>query len=71
MSYFGWNQDPAVDFCVEVDAIEGLAADYRAGLEPKEAVERRIEEAMKFRVGGVPAAVDAKAALRKLEASLT
>lgn len=35
---FGNHPDPAIDFCIEVDGIEGLAADYRAGLEARQSV---------------------------------
>lgn len=68
MSRFGWNEDPAVDFCVEVDAIAGMEADVRAGLEDKENLSFRVFRAMQFRVGGVESAVSAKRALREIEA---
>jgi hypothetical protein len=45
---FGNHPDPETDFCVEVDTIEGLYADYRAGLESGQAVEDRISNAMDF-----------------------
>lgn len=67
---FGNHPDPAIDFCIEVDGIEGLAADYRAGLEARQSVEDRIFKAMQFRVGGDEKAVAAKAHLRKIEGQL-
>lgn len=67
---FGWHPDPAIDFCVEVEVIEGLVYDAKVGLVEKKPVEDRIFKAMTFRVGGVGMAVDAKAALRRAEASL-
>lgn len=70
MRKFGWNENPAIDFCAEVDAIEGLVADYRAGLETKETVMARIVRALFFRVGGDERAVSAKAKLRTLADSL-
>lgn len=70
MRKFGWNEDPAIDFCAEVDAIEALAADYRAGLESRQAVMDRAFRALFFRVGGDERAVAAKAKLRALADSL-
>lgn len=65
---FGHHPDPAIDFCCEVDAIEGLRADVRAGFETSETLSRRVDSAMTFRVGGDQHAVAAKATLRKIEA---
>ncbi len=45
---FGNHPDPETDFCVEVDVIDGLYADYRAGLEDGQTVEDRIADAMDF-----------------------
>ena len=70
MGRFGWNENPAADFCIEVDVIEGMEADYRAGLETKRAVEDRIFRAMQFSVGGDERAVEAKNNLRRIEAAL-
>jgi hypothetical protein len=67
---FKHHPDPAVDFCVEVDVIGGLAADVAAKLEKKSVVLERIEKAMRFRVGGDERAVAAKALLRKTESEL-
>jgi len=63
---FGHHPDPAVDFCVEVDAIEGMVADLGAGIGDWKIVKLRIAKALQFNVGGVEAAVNAKACLRKL-----
>lgn len=67
---FGHHPDPAVDFEVEVDVLEGAVADWKAGLEERSDVERRIFMAMMFRVGGVDRAVIAKNKLRALEAEV-
>lgn len=67
---FGHHPDPAIDLCVEIDAIEGLAADVKAGLEPKKILEDRIFNAMTFRVGGIERAVAAKGRLRELERAI-
>lgn len=67
---FGWHPDPAIDFCVEVDAIEGLVYDAKVGLVERKLVEDRIFRAMTFGVGGDERAVAAKNALRRAEASL-
>lgn len=45
---FGHHPDPETDFCVEVDVIQGLHADFLAGLEGRQAVEDRISNAMDF-----------------------
>lgn len=64
---FGHHPDPATDFAVEVDAIEGMLADFKAGLEKRSVLEGRIFKAMQFRVGGTVLAVAAKQALRIAE----
>lgn len=64
---FGHHPDPAVDFCVEVDQIEGEVYDAKHGLVPYQPVEDRVFKAMQFRVGGVPEAVAAKGRLRIAE----
>lgn len=70
MSRFGHHPEPAMDFAIEVDAIEGMMADYKAGLEKRGALEDRILKAMQFRVGGTVMAVAAKQALRDVETKL-
>jgi hypothetical protein len=67
---FGHHPDPAVDFCCEVEAIEGLACDAGAGLTTLDEVKERIDRAMTFTVGGDPWAVNAKARLRNMEADM-
>ena len=67
MEHFGHHPDPATDFCVEVDAIEGLVYEARVGMIPRKPVEDRIFKAMQFRVGGDPDAVAAKGNLRIAE----
>lgn len=63
---FGHHPDPAIDFCVEVDAIEGLIADCKAGLVAFTEVEDRTGKALRFNVGGVERAVMAKDRLRAM-----
>jgi hypothetical protein len=69
---FGHHPDPANDFCVEVEAIEGEAKNYRIGFQPQSraALLDRINRAMTFNVGGDEIAVSAKNALREIERSL-
>jgi hypothetical protein len=67
---FGHHPDPATDFAVEVDEIEGMVADVKAGLEKPKAVDDRLFKAMQFRVGGTVLAVAAKQALRQAAADL-
>lgn len=64
---FGHHPDPATDFCVEVDALIGMAADFEAGLGTRGDLLERIARAMQFQVGGDDRAVAAKSALRELE----
>lgn len=69
---FNWHPDPAIDFEVEVEALEGVALDRLIGFaNPEDAtLESRVEKAMQFRVGGDLGAINAKHALRKLDQSL-
>lgn len=71
MGRFGWNEDPAVDFCVEVDVIEGEVEDIKAGLRPRKEVEDRMFKALMFRVGGDANAVSARRKLLQLEQVVT
>lgn len=64
---FGHHPDPAIDFCTEVDAIEGEMIDRAAGLTPTMDIAARIERAMQFKVGGSASCVVAKSDLRKLD----
>jgi hypothetical protein len=66
---FGHHPDPANDFCVEVEVIEGLAYDESVGAKVGGDLSERIARAMTFRVGGDEIAVRAKATLRKIEAA--
>lgn len=66
---FGHHPDAATDFCVEVDAIEGMVADCKAGLESRGDLNERIFRAMEFRVGGEGRAVMAKGRLREIKGS--
>jgi hypothetical protein len=65
---FGHHPDPVIDFCVEVEALEAEHADRKAGLPSTMDMEARIFRAMTFRAGVVKEALDAKAALRRLDA---
>lgn len=67
---FGHHPDPAIDFCVEVEGIEGLYRDVLAGQAVAERLQARLERAMQFCVGGNEGAVAAKATLRKIEGDI-
>lgn len=67
---FGHHPDPAIDFCIEVEEIEGLTYNATIGLDDPRAVGERISRAMSFRVGGDEGAVQAKATLRACEAKV-
>lgn len=67
---FGHHPDPAIDFCIEVECIEGEAYNERVGF-PVEGrpLGDRIFYAMSFRVGGDLGAISAKGRLREIEAA--
>ena len=66
---FGHHPNPAIDFCVEVEAIEGEVVDQRAGLAAQFDISQHVDRAMQFRVGGDQAAINAKDALRRIASS--
>lgn len=71
---FGHHPEPSTDFCVEVEEIQSIHTNQKLGLtgygheEDYAGVDRRIEQAMQFRVGGTVEAVVSKAILREIEA---
>jgi hypothetical protein len=71
---FNHHSDPAIDFCVEVEELEGIVYDLGVGLTKgrpsRQEVALRIEQALTFRVGGDKQAVVAQGLLRELEAKL-
>ena len=67
---FDHHPDPAIDFCVEVEVLEGLVYEATFGLIPAAPVFARIDRAMSFRVGGDLNAISAKETLRQLERQL-
>ncbi len=67
LEMFGHHPDPCTDFCVEVEALEGLTYDFNVGIENnKISIQKRIDSAMGFRVGGSISSINAKHLLRKL-----
>lgn len=64
---FDHHPDPAVDYCVEVDALEGMAYDVGVGLASREEFEARIFRASMFRPMIDANALDARRALLALE----
>lgn len=74
LARFGHHPDPAIDFCIEVEVIEGewlnLKAGFLNGTPTREQLEDRVFKAMQFRAGGDEGAVNAKHALRKIEAEI-
>jgi hypothetical protein len=66
---FGHHVNPASDFCIEVETIEGHLHDAQRDFSGKRIDEVflcRIDAAMDFVVGGDPIAVAAKATLRQI-----
>lgn len=77
-SRFGHHPEPAIDFCIEVEALEGHLFDAKHGIgkpghEPRKVDDdfrRRVSNAMDFIVGGDQIAIAAKATLRALSAQV-
>jgi hypothetical protein len=63
---FDHHPDPATDFCVEVEAIEGALYERKVGFDLHPGLDERIRQALTFRVGGDMWAVRAKTLLRAL-----
>jgi len=64
---FDHHPDSAIDFCIEVEQLEGLTFNVERRLDERAPVAQRIERAMDFRVGGDRNAVAATGVLRGLE----
>lgn len=62
---FDYHPDPAIDFCLEVESIDGQVYDVSVGMADSVTVQKRIACAMEFNVGGDEIAVNAKRFLRK------
>jgi hypothetical protein len=75
---FGHHHEPAIDFCIEVEALEGHLFDAKHGIgkpghEPRridDEFRRRVSSAMDFIVGGDQIAIAAKATLRSISAQV-
>lgn len=64
---FGHHPDPAIDFCVEVEELQGMAYNRNVGFDLEPTLDSRIERAMQFRAGGDIGAIDAKHLLREID----
>jgi hypothetical protein len=71
---FGHHPDPAIDFCVEVEAIESehlnIQIGFTNGTPTADELRRRVDRAMSFRVGGDLNAIEAKRLLRGIDAGI-
>ncbi len=75
---FGHHHEPAIDFCIEVEALEGHLFDAKHGIGKPGHEQRRIDDefrrrvssAMDFIVGGDQIAIAAKATLRSISAQV-
>ncbi|MBY3162081.1 hypothetical protein HFO65_15715 [Rhizobium laguerreae] len=67
---FGHHPDPAIDFCVEVEELEGMMFNRRVGFDAEPALDSRVEKAMDFRVGGDMNAIGARQTLKEIDAEL-
>ena len=70
LARFGHHPDPAIDFCCEVDAIEGLAYDVSVGAAPRDDLFRSVSRAIDFIPGADELAVKAKARLNEIADTL-
>jgi hypothetical protein len=61
---FGHHPSPAIDFCVEVGALEAMEYERAHGFDPHNDFEHRLSRALDFNVGGDEIAVRAKDILR-------
>lgn len=72
---FGHHPDPAIDFCVEVEIIEGEWFNVQMGFEngtpTAKELRQRVDKAMTFNVGGDLNAISAKSLLRKIDAEMS
>jgi len=69
---FDHHPDPAIDFCVEIEVIEGQLFEFKAGgfgIDPA-ALSERMFKASLFRVGGDEGAVAAMRQLRRMQDEL-
>jgi hypothetical protein len=68
---FGHHPNPADDFCIEVECLQGEWENHKIGFvngtPSRNELDARVSRAMEFRVGGVPAAMSAKDTLRQIE----
>lgn len=71
LARFGHNPSPVIDFLVEIEELEAIAANERLGLtgfgheEDRASQDARIERALDFVTGGDQQAVEAKQWLRQ------
>jgi hypothetical protein len=71
---FDHHPDPAIDFCVEVETLEGewfnTTVGFANGTPSVANLRKRVDRAMDFRVGGDLNAIGAKTTLRRIEAAM-
>lgn len=71
---FDHHPDPAIDFCVEVETLENewlnTKIGFMNGTPPLDALRRRVDKAMDFRVGGDLNAIAAKSLLRRIDGEM-
>lgn len=67
---FGHHPDPAIDYCVEVEELEGMMFNRRVGFDLEPDLDKRVERAMDFRVGGDLNAIGARQTLKEIDAEL-
>lgn len=71
---FGHHPDPAIDFCVEVETLDGewlnTKIGFMNGTPSADELRRRTDRAMDFQVGGDLNAIGAKSILRVIDGEM-
>lgn len=71
---FGHHPDPAIDYCVEVETLDGewlnTKLGFTNGTPSLDELRRRTDRAMDFRVGGDLNAIAAKSLLRGIDSEM-
>jgi hypothetical protein len=67
---FGHHPDPAIDYCVEVEELEGMMFNRRVGFDAEPSLDERVGKAMGFSVGGDQNAIGARQTLKEIDAEL-
>jgi hypothetical protein len=67
---FGHHPDPAIDYCVEVEELEGMMFNRRVGFDAEPSLDERVGKALGFSVAGDQNAIGARQTLKEIDAEL-